>query len=208
MKIRWAGKSRRYQTLSKSLFSLIVIFFLTINLIPIIFVKVPLKNMGNQKFDVIIVLGYPAIEDGKPSLMMKQRVIKGVELFKERHAGNMIFTGGAAHNHYIEATVMAKLANSMGVPDSRIVQETKAQNTYQNAFYAVKLMQQKHWDSAIVVTSPNHIERASYLFSQYPIDYAVASSGYPENMSLIEQVAFDQAEKYKLTRLVIFGYSR
>ena len=206
--MRWAGKKRIYQIFFKFLLSLIVIFFLTINLIPIIFVEVPLKNIGNQKFDVIIVLGYPATEDGKPSSMMKQRVIKGAELFKERHAENVIFTGGAAHNKYLEAAVMAKLANSMGVPDSRIVQETKAQNTYQNAFYSVKLMQQKNWRSAIVVTSPNHVKRASYLFSRYPIDYAVVSSGYPENMSLLEQVVFNQAEKYKLTRLILFGYSK
>lgn len=196
---------RKIRTFFKLLLFLIFIFLLVTNLIATVFVKVPLKDVGNQKYDVIVVLGYPAQPDGKPSPMMQQRVIEGVALYQQRSANNIIVTGGAAHNKYVEATVMAKLASSLGVTNSHIIEETEARNTYQNVLNSVQIMQKRSWKSAIIVTSPNHIKRASYLFSHYPIDYAVASSGYPANMSIIEQLLFEQWEKYALTRLVIYG---
>ncbi|MGA7953707.1 MAG: YdcF family protein [Gloeobacterales cyanobacterium] len=89
-------------------------------------VNVPMLEAGDLKCDVAIILGYPASEDGQPSQMLKQRMMKGVELFKHQLAHSLLMTGGAAHNRYVEASVMAKLAKSMGVPEDFIVQEMRA----------------------------------------------------------------------------------
>jgi uncharacterized SAM-binding protein YcdF (DUF218 family) len=184
------------------------IFFFTINLIATVILNVPMPEVGDYKFDVAIILGYPASEDGQPSPMLKQRVMKGVELFKHQSVQSLIMTGGAAHNQYVEASVMAKLAKSMGVPEHCIVQETRALNTYQNIFNSFAIMRERNWKSAIIVTSPNHLKRARYLASHYPIEYAMSSSGYPKSMPLLEQFVFEQWERYALTRDYFFGYSR
>jgi uncharacterized SAM-binding protein YcdF (DUF218 family) len=187
-------------------FALLATFLIAINLIPAIFIRVPFNPVGNQRFDVIIALGYPALEDGHPSPMLKQRVIAAIKLFKDHHADYIIFTGGAAHNRFVEAEVMVELARSLGVPTANIIQEGKAENTCQNAFNSVKIMQEKNWHSAVVVTSPNHLKRASYLFAHYPIHLAVSSSDYPAEMNLFERVLFKQWEQYSLTRLTFSGY--
>lgn len=138
--------------------------------------------------------------------MLKQRVVEAVKLFKQHYADHLIFTGGSAHNRFVEAEVMAEVARSLGVPMENMVQETQAKNTCQNALNSVGIMQQQDWHSAIVVTSPNHLKRASYLFSHYPIHFAIASSNYPAEMNVLERGLFHQWEQYALTRLTFFGY--
>jgi len=103
---------------------------------------------------------------------------------------------------------MSNLAKSMGVPEHFDVLETRVQNTYQNILNSFAIMPERNWKSAIIVTSPNHLKRASYLASHYPIEYAMSSSGYPKSMSLLEQLVFNQWEQYTLTRLYLFGYSK
>lgn len=185
---------------------LLAMGLIAINLIPALFIRVPMNSVGNKTFDVIVALGYPALDNGNPSPMLKQRTIEAIKLFKEHRAEYLIFTGGAAHNSYVEANVMAELAHSMGVPPDKIILETKARNTCQNALNAVEIMQQRNWHSAIIVTSPNHLKRARYLFAHYPIRFAVSSSGYPIEMTLLERVLFNQWEQYALTRLTVTGY--
>lgn len=178
-------------------------FFLTINLIPAIKISSPTVESGNQTFDVIIALGYPANADGTASPMMTQRVKKAVELFQNHSARYIICTGGAAHNEHIETTVMAVLMQSMGIPATQIIEEMRAKNTYQNILNSVNIMQQRGWKSAIAVTSPNHLKRTSYLLSHYPIRYAVAASAYPEDMGFLQQLLLNQWENYLLTRIAL-----
>jgi hypothetical protein len=52
----------------KLLLILSAIFLFTINLIiASVVVKLPMPEAGDRKFDVAIILGYPASEDGQPS---------------------------------------------------------------------------------------------------------------------------------------------
>lgn len=192
----------------RTFLAVIAIVLSVINLVPALLIKPPMNAVGNKKYDVIITLGYPALENGQPSPMLKQRVVASVNLYHHHSAEHLILTGGAAHNRFVEAEVMSKVAHSMGVPLTALVQEIKAKNTCQNALNAVAIMQQRNWHSAIVVTSPNHLKRASYLFTHYPIDFAVASAGYPSEMNEVERMLFNQWEQYALTRLVVFGYPR
>lgn len=182
---------------------LITSFLLMINLIPAVKINPPVVASGNQTFDVIIALGYPANAEGTASPMMVQRVKKAVELFQKHSASYIICTGGAAHNEYVEATVMAELMKSMGVPANQIIEETKAKNTYQNIFNSISIMQERGWKSAIAVTSPNHLKRTSYLLSHYPIRYAVAASAYPEEMGFLQKLLLHQWENYLLTRIAL-----
>ncbi|MBQ3362629.1 MAG: YdcF family protein [Muribaculaceae bacterium] len=122
-------------------------------------------------FDVIIVLGTPATKDCKPTSIMKQRAGKGIELFKQGLAPKIIFTGGQAANECYEAEVMKEYAISLGVPDSCILPEPKAKNTYQNARYSVEIMNEHNMHSAAIVTSKFHCTRSKHIFSNYDIEY-------------------------------------
>ena len=131
----------------------------------------PRENTSQGKFDVLIVLGDPADADGNPSPTEQARVGEAVREYERGVAGRIIFTGGAAHNQFVEARVMARTAEAQGIPASAIVEETKAKNTIENACDSVQIMRSHGWDSAEVVTSPNHVPRAGMIFSRLPLRY-------------------------------------
>lgn len=184
--------------------SILVIF---INIVPLLFIRAPLLNSNSiDKYDVIVVLGNPAHTDGSIGDIAQQRVQKSVELFNEGQAKYILFTGSAVYNRYAEADVMADFAHSLGVPRTALMRETKARNTYQNLLYATEIMQQNHWRSAAIVTSPYHVKRTAFMVSDYEIIYRVVPCEVPIS-GWIWQSIVGQWENYLLTRIAIFGYS-
>lgn len=172
--------------------------------------SVPLGNTGQAKFDTIIVLGCPADPGGKPSPVQRERVSEGVRQYQAGVAPTLIMTGGAAHNQYVEAEVMASIAKAQGVPPSAVLKEPQAQNTIQNAYYSVRIMKAHDWHSAKIVSSASHLPRASLIFARFPIRYqmqgaresADAEFNHPWTVYAYEACRVD------LIRLFGFGGSR
>ncbi|WP_052089794.1 YdcF family protein [Porphyromonas canoris] len=127
----------------------------------------------NDKFDVIIVLGNAPNKDCSPSSIMKQRVLKGVSLWKKGTAKHIIFSGGESKNNCIESILMHKMATDLGVPDSCIITEKHSKNTYQNAFFSVEEMKKNNAHTAAIVTSNFHRKRVAAIFSNYDIEYRI-----------------------------------
>ncbi|WP_338442245.1 YdcF family protein [Synechococcus elongatus IITB4] len=186
---------------------LIILVFTLINLVSLIFFRVPTSNTSRTAFDVIIVLGSPANSDGGPSEVMKQRVIEGVKRFYQGQAKHILFTGSAVYSEFIEADVMSEFAHSLGVPKDAILTDTKSKNTYQNIFNSIGVMRDQNWLSALVVTSPSHIQRTSFILSTYDIEYRVIGSHIPPKLWAWELIV-GQWEKYIITRLFFSGYSQ
>jgi uncharacterized SAM-binding protein YcdF (DUF218 family) len=137
---------------------------------------IPRGNTQQSRFDAIVVLGYPANADGSPSLIQRERVLEAVREYRASVAPRLIMTGGAAHNSQVEAAVMARFAEAQGVPANAVLEEPRAHDTIQNAFYSVRIMQAHGWHSAEVVSSPSHLARASLIFARFPIRYRTRAS--------------------------------
>lgn len=135
-----------------------------------VYLTIPTHNTDATHFDAIIVLGYPANPDGTPSPEQRERVLEGVREYKAGVAPNIITTGAAAHNQYIEADVMAQLARSEGVPASSILEDVQAQNTIQNIYYSAQIMHQHGLNSAEIVSSPSHLPRAALIVNTFNVD--------------------------------------
>ena len=56
-----------------------------------------------------------------------------------------------------------------GVPANAVFAEGQSRNTIQNAYYSYKIMQAHEWTSALVVSSPSHLRRASLIFLHFPL---------------------------------------
>lgn len=120
--------------------------------------------------DAIVVLGYPARATGEPSDTMEARVRRGVNLYFDGYAPNLILAGGSVQNRFVEAEVMASLANKMGVPSHVIILEKRSQNTTQNAQFVAEILHAQKLKSVIIVTSPYHTRRAVTLFEDKGIE--------------------------------------
>ena len=125
----------------------------------------PLSNSNRQSFDAIIVLGTPADSDGNPTPELLDRVTEGVHEYQRGVAPRMVMTGAAAHNRFVEAEVMARVAEAQGVPTSAILQEPLALDTIQNACYSARILESHRWHSAEVVSSSSHLPRAAMIFA-------------------------------------------
>lgn len=98
----------------------------------------------------------------------QRRVRRGVELFQQGRAPEMVMAGGTAPRGDIEAEVMRDFAVALGVPEAAIRIETKSRNTIENARFTKDLWtashDREHRPEILLVTSPAHLERARGLF--------------------------------------------
>jgi uncharacterized SAM-binding protein YcdF (DUF218 family) len=173
-----------------------------------LYLTAPASNTGQSRFEALIVLGYPARADGTPEPEMRARVLEAVREFKAGVAPRIIMTGGAAHNRFAEADVMARLAEANGVPASAIVPERDARNTIENAAYSVKIMQAHAWRSAEVITTPAHVPRSGVIFSVYPIAWRTRASQWPPEYTILDKVLRYVYEAQAAARLRLAGPPR
>lgn len=131
----------------------------------------PKENTTQEHFDVLIVLGSPADADGNPTMTEVERVTEAVNEYERGVAPRMILTGGAAHNQFVEADVMARVAEAQGIPADAIVKERTARDTLENTCDSVRIMRSHGWESAEVISSASHLPRAGLILSRLPLKW-------------------------------------
>ena len=164
----------------------------------------PASNTQLNRFDAIIVLGYPADSDGNPTPTQLARVNESVREYERSVAPRLILTGGAAHNHFVEAEVMARTAAAQGIPASQIFVEPQARDTIQNACYAVRIMKEHGWHSAEVVSSAGHLARAALIFQRTGIEWRTHAAPPVEPPSRAHSVAAFVVETIKTMRYLAY----
>ena len=123
--------------------------------------------------DVAIALGCPADGDGTASECLQCRVRAAVKAVREQRMRAIIFSGGAAHNRYVEGEVMAELASQSGIPRDRILIEGQSLTTWQNLRYAQRIMRDHGFETALLISAKNHLPRARRFAEYYQIPVAV-----------------------------------
>lgn len=108
-----------------------------------------------QRSDAIVVIS------GDEALA---RYRDGVRLYRAGWALRLIFSGATWDGTHSNAEVMRTLALEDGVPDSAILVDPEGGDTYGNAVNTRDLMVAHELKSAILVTSPYHLQRATLTF--------------------------------------------
>ena len=88
----------------------------------------------------------------------------GIRLYRAGWAPKLIFSGAAWDGTHSNAEVMRGLALADGVPETAILVDPSADDTYGNAVHTRELMVAHGLKSAILVTSPYHLQRAVLTF--------------------------------------------
>ncbi len=165
----------------------------------------PTSNTALTRFDAIIVLGNPADSDGNPTPEQQARVTEGVHEYERGVAPRLILTGGAAHNQFVEARVMARTAEAQGIPAAAIFVEPEARDTIQNACYSERIMKAHGWRSAEVVSRPSHLPRAAMIFGELPLEWRIHAAPPLEPESPAYQWAASTVEDLKAVRYLIWA---
>ncbi|WP_081879944.1 YdcF family protein [Nocardia sp. NRRL WC-3656] len=128
----------------------------------------PRREPRTGGVDAVVVLGYPATADGRTRALQRWRCRIGARSLPRDRDGFLIFTGGAVHGPWVEATVMAEYTRAhLGVPLERIRTETSAETTWQNIEFTIPAMERA--DRIMIASDPMHAARARrYLWAQRP----------------------------------------
>lgn len=165
----------------------------------------PLSNTDRRHFDAIIVLGVPAESNGAPSADQQAEVSEAVREYERGVASHIILSGGAAHNEFVEAQVMAEVARSQGIPQTSLVEESRAQNTLENACYSMEIMKARGWESAEIIATDFRLPRAAYIFRRYPLAWAMhAAPDLPGTSAAMRWLEWE-VEVLKAVRLLGFA---
>lgn len=108
-----------------------------------------------QKADAIVV-----VSGGQTTT----RAEKGIELFKQGIAKNIIFSGAALGDGPSNALAMRGQAISQGISRDNIFIDEISQNTYENALNSKKILEDLKAKKIVLVTSPYHQRRANQTF--------------------------------------------
>ena len=178
-----------------------------------IYLTIPNHNTPATHYDTIIVLGSPSKMDGTPTPELRERVLEGVREYKAGIAPRLIMTGGPAHNHYVEAHVMAQFAAAQGVPPADILEEGRAQNTIQNIAFSSQLMHQHNWSSAEIVSSPSHLPRTALIVNHLDttqptlsIDWHTHPALWPAEYNLHRKINLYYGEAVYCFKLRLHGF--
>ena len=164
------------------------------------------RNTERSHFDALIVLGSPANPDGSVSPEERTRVTEAVHEFRAGVAPRMILSGGPAHNAFVEADVMARLAEIEGVPPSAVIEEPRAQNTIQNIFYSDQILRAHGWSSAEVVSSPSHLPRTALILEHYGFSWRLDAAQWPAEFLRGRIWAIYWYEALECLRLRVLGF--
>jgi uncharacterized SAM-binding protein YcdF (DUF218 family) len=136
-------------------------------LIWLIYCAYMIVAFGNKttaaRADAAIVLG-AGVSNNLPSPVFKARIDHAVNLYQQNRVAHLIFTGSVGEGDTLsESAVAAQYAINAGVPAAQIQTESVSHTTQQNVAQAANIMQHNHWQTALIVSDPLHLKRASIM---------------------------------------------
>lgn len=117
------------------------------------------EQVSGQSHDAIIVLGAGVYGNGEPTKILKDRLDRGIELYKAGAAPKMLMSGDNGKTNYDEVTAMKNYCLKQGVPAEDIFLDHAGFSTYESMYRAKAIFGVK---SAVVVTQQYHEGRALY----------------------------------------------
>ncbi len=110
----------------------------------------------------VVILGAKTSAGQRPSRVLEERIVAGVELYCRGSADLVCITGTPS-----ESEVMVGRARELGVPDSAIVIDSAAKNTYDNAANIAVMLRELGRQTVWVATQPFHSRRACFWFRHF-----------------------------------------
>ena len=109
--------------------------------------------------DCILVLGCGVRPDGQPSLMLRDRLEKGLELFEAGVAPKLLMSGDHGRTDYDEVGTMKAYAMEAGVPSTDVFCDHAGFSTYESMYRARDIFCAKQ---VVIVSQQYHLYRAVY----------------------------------------------
>ena len=117
--------------------------------------------------DCILVLGAGLRKDNSPSPILRERIDRGMELYRLGAAPKLLMSGDHGRVEYNEVGVMKALAIESGIPSEDIFMDHAGFSTYESLYRARDVFCAKR---VIIVSQKYHLFRALYIADQLGIE--------------------------------------
>ena len=125
--------------------------------------------------DTIIVLGAKVHNDGRLSLMLKDRLDKTIEVYNKLDIKKVIVSGDSEHKDYDETTKMKEYLINNRIPEEDIVVDVYGLSTYDSIY---RLKNVYNIDKVVIITQNYHLYRSLHIANSLGIEaYGMPSSG-------------------------------
>lgn len=164
----------------KIILILTIIVFIIISIINILMISYSNnyidKNINYDKVNYVLVLG-ASVKNNYPSLMLKDRLDKAVDIYNENNNIKIILSGDSVNEEdYDEVGAMYNYIINCGVNEDNIILDKYGVSTYES-IKRIKDIVKK--DKVIIVTQKYHLIRSIYIARNNNIDsYGVSSYNY------------------------------
>jgi len=123
--------------------------------------------------DCIIVLGCQVKADGSLSKMLRDRLIRGVELYKAGVSPKLLMSGDHGRKDYDEVAAMKGYATENGVPSEDVFMDHAGFSTYETVYRAKEIFGA---EKVVIVTQEYHLYRALYIADKLGVEaYGVSA---------------------------------
>ena len=161
------------------LITIVIIITVAINLHICISVKNQIITDFNKEdnYDAVLVLG-AGIRKKKPSPLLRERLDRGIEIYKSGAAKKLIMSGDHGTKEHDEVNVMKNYAIENGVPSEDIFMDHAGFSTYESVYRAKEIFKAQN---IVIVTQEYHLYRALYIANSLKIQ-AVGSDASVERL--------------------------
>lgn len=139
--------------------------------------------------DLIVVPGAGVVGECTPNINGVRRVVLAAREYRRGRAPAMLITGGGDDSECPIAVAMARFAEEMGVPASKIYIEPSSRSTKENAERSLPLLDALGARRLLVVTDRLHMSRAEQAFAHHGFATERASvsiyEGHPDNVDML-----------------------
>jgi len=133
--------------------------------------------------DCLLVLGAKVESEERMSRALERRCIRALELWRQGKAGVLILCGGQCTvDPCPESHVMRAFFRAQGVPDEAILLEDSSINTIQNLKNAKRMMEERGYTRAMLVTSDYHLTRALWIARNVGLDVCGVAAKSPSDV--------------------------
>lgn len=137
-------------------------------------------NAKPRPGDVAVVLGTRVERSGAPSLRLRERLDRAIELFQTGIVKNVIVSGGLGREGHEEADVMRDYLLRRGVPSEKIFVDRNGYDTYETASSTKAILDAHSFKSVVVVSHYYHLPRAVVTLTRFGIqDVSAAAVNIP-----------------------------
>ena len=173
--------------MKKKIYIIIAVSVILVVLLSVFSVNYCVKSISSKKIispekiteinnaDCIIILGCGVKFNGQPSMMLADRLERGIDLYKQGVAPKIIMSGDHGQIEYDEVNTMKQFAIDKNIPSEDIFMDHAGFSTYESMYRAKEIFKAQ---SIVIVSQEYHLYRAIYIAEKLGIEAYGVNADY------------------------------